>query len=181
MEKRVSRGQWLMREPAKFQKLSKIILLGCLICMSCAANEFDMADRVVIRKADRQLLLMKDGSVLRTMDVALGLLPKGDKKEEGDFHTPEGSYQLIKRNPASEFFLSIQISYPNKVDIREARALGVDPGGQIMIHGQPNKPKHSVAYYQQTDWTDGCIAVSNADMVDIWLMTSADTPVLISP
>lgn len=140
-----------------------------------------MADRVVIRKADRKLLLMKDDDVLRTINVALGLLPEGDKKAEGDFHTPEGSYKLIKRNPASEFFLSIQISYPNDEDIHEARALGVDPGGQIMIHGQPNNPKHDVAYYQQTDWTNGCIAVSNADMVDIWLMTSANTPVEISP
>ncbi|HJP37501.1 MAG TPA: L,D-transpeptidase family protein [Gammaproteobacteria bacterium] len=170
-----------MREPTSFKKLSKFIVLACLICMPCAASEFEMADRVVIKKADRKLFLMKNGSVLRSMDVALGLLPKGDKKEEGDFHTPEGSYNLIKRNPDSRFFLSIQISYPNDADIREARALGVDPGGQIMIHGQPNRPKHSVAYYQQTDWTDGCIAVSNADMVDIWLMTSADTSVLITP
>jgi murein L,D-transpeptidase YafK len=152
-----------------------------LVAVACSAAEFDMADRVVIRKAERTLLLMKDGSVLRTMNVALGLLPNGDKKAEGDFHTPEGSYKLIKRNPASEFFLSIQISYPNDEDIREARALGVDPGGQIMIHGQPNNPKHELAYYRQTDWTNGCIAVSNADMVDIWLMTSADTPVVISP
>lgn len=149
--------------------------------MACGATEFDLADQVVIRKADRKLLLMKNGSVLRTMNVALGLLPNGDKKAEGDFRTPEGSYKLIKRNQASEFFLSIQISYPNDEDIREARALGVDPGGQIMIHGQPNNPKHDVAYYQQTDWTNGCIAVSNADMVDIWLMTSTDTPIEISP
>lgn len=140
-----------------------------------------MADQVVIRKAERKLLLMKDGNVLRSMDISLGLLPLGDKKEEGDFHTPEGSYKLIKRNPASEFFLSIQISYPNDEDIREARVLGVDPGGQIMIHGQPNNPRHGIDYYRRTDWTNGCIAVSNADMVDIWLMTSADTPVIISP
>jgi len=149
--------------------------------MACGATEFDLADQVVIRKADRKLLLMKNGSVLRTMNVALGLLPNGDKKAEGDFRTPEGSYKLIKRNPASEFFLSIQISYPNDEDIRQARALGVDPGGEIMIHGQPNNPKHDVAYYQQIDWTNGCIAVSNADMVDIWLMTSTDTPIEISP
>lgn len=145
------------------------------------AADFDMADRIVINKADRKLLLIKDGSVLRTMDVALGLLPKGDKKAEGDFRTPEGSYTLNKRNPASDFFLSIQISYPNEQDRREASALGVEPGGQIMIHGQPNNPKHDAEYYRQTDWTDGCIAVSNADMIDIWLMTSADTLVLISP
>jgi len=149
--------------------------------MSCAAAEFDLADRVIIKKADRKLLLMKDNNVLRTMNVALGLLPKGDKKVEGDFRTPEGSYTLSKRNPASDFFLSIQISYPNAEDAREARVQGLDPGGQIMIHGQPNVPKHGEAYYQLTDWTDGCIAVSNADMIDIWLMTTADTPIVISP
>ena len=161
--------------------LIQTLLSGCLLAMSCAAAaDFDMADRVVIKKGDRKLLLMKDDSVLRTIDVALGLLPKGDKKAEGDFRTPEGSYILDKRNPASDFFLSIQISYPSAEDVREARALGVDPGGQIMIHGQPNTPKHNQAYYQ-TDWTDGCIAVSNSDMIDIWLMTSPDTPIVISP
>lgn len=156
--------------------------MACFFAVSGAiAADFDMADRVIIKKAERKLLLMKDDNVLRTMDVALGLLPKGDKKAEGDFRTPEGSYTLNKRNPASDFFLSIQISYPNEEDRREASALGVEPGGQIMIHGQPNNPKHDVDYYRQTDWTDGCIAVSNSDMIDIWLMTSADTPVLISP
>ena len=155
--------------------------MGCLFALSCGAAEYDMADRVVIRKADRELLLMKDGSVLRTMNIALGLLPEGDKKAEGDFHTPEGTYKLIQRNPDSDFFLSIQISYPNAEDLHEARALGVEPGGQIMIHGQPNNPTHGPEYYQWTDWTNGCIAVSNTDMVDIWLMTSADTPVEISP
>jgi len=166
----------------KLSKLfSQTLVTGCLFAISCGAAEFDMADRVVIRKADRQLLLMKDGSVLRTMSIALGLLPKGDKKAEGDFRTPEGSYTLNKRNPASDYFLSIQISYPDAEDIRESRLLGIDPGGQIMIHGQPNNPKYSQTYYQQNDWTNGCIAVSNADMVDIWLMTSADTPIEISP
>ena len=161
---------------------SRILLVGCLLGMSgTAAADYVMADRVVIRKSDRTLLLMKEGNVLRTINVALGLLPEGDKTTEGDFHTPEGSYTLNKRNPASDYFLSIQISYPNAEDVRESHALGLDPGGQIMIHGQPNNPKHSPTYYQQTDWTDGCIAVSNSDMIDIWLMTSADTPVVISP
>ncbi len=166
----------------KLEKLfTKTLIVGCLFAMSCGAGEFDMADRVIIRKADRTLLLMKNDSVLRTMNIALGLLPKGDKKAEGDFRTPEGSYKLSKRNPASDFFLSIQISYPDAEDIRESRKLGIDPGGQIMIHGQPNNPKYGQAYYQQNDWTNGCIAVSNADMVDIWLMTSTDTPIEISP
>ncbi len=159
----------------------RTLLVSCLIAGSpISAADFDMADQVIIHKGERKLLLMKENRVLRSIDVALGLLPKGDKKAEGDFRTPEGSYVLNKRNPASDFFLSIQVSYPNAEDVREARELGVDPGGQIMIHGQPNKPKRGSAYYQ-TDWTNGCIAVSNSDMIDIWLMTSPDTPIVISP
>jgi murein L,D-transpeptidase YafK len=98
------------------------------------------------------------------VDISLGLVPEGDKKTEGDFRTPEGSYQLTERNPASDFFLSILISYPDGNDHREADRLGLSPGGQIMIHGQPNNPVHSPDYYRWTDWTDGCVAVSNSNM-----------------
>jgi murein L,D-transpeptidase YafK len=73
------------------------------------------------------------------------------------------------------------VSYPAPADVRKAARLGVAPGGQIMIHGQPNKPKHNEEYYRRTDWTDGCIAVSNSDMVDIWLMTTPSTPITIRP
>ncbi len=177
----VFKGRLPMPDEACFPGFRWLLLIGCCFAFSCGAAEFDMADQILVSKAERKLQLMKNGSILRTMDIVLGLLPEGDKKAEGDFRTPEGSYHLIKRNPASDFFLSIQISYPNATDVREAHALGVDPGGQIMIHGQPNNPKHGIAYYQQNDWTDGCIAVSNADMVDIWLMTSAETSVVISP
>ena len=88
---------------------------------------------------------------------------------------------LTERNPASDFFLSIQVSYPNVNDARQARLSGVSPGGQIMIHGQPNLPTRSAEYYRITDWTDGCIAVSNSDMVDLWLLTGPNTPILIKP
>ena len=146
-----------------------------------SATEAEIADRVLINKGERTLMLMKGDDILRTMDISLGLLPVGDKEKEGDFHTPEGSYRLTARNLDSEFFLSIQVSYPDEQDIREAEAAGVDPGGQIMIHGYPNSPRHDLDFYRMTDWTDGCIAVSNADMVDIWLMTVENTPVIISP
>lgn len=158
-----------------------IVVCGALVAWPSGAAEVEIADRVVVQKAARQMLLLKDDRVLRKMAISLGLLPEGDKKAEGDFRTPEGVYRLEKRNAASDFFLSIQISYPNPDDISESMALGVDPGGQIMIHGLPNNLKHSPTYYRQTDWTDGCIAVSNADMVDFWLMTSAGTPVEIVP
>ena len=88
---------------------------------------------------------------------------------------------LDRRNPNSEFFLSIRVSYPNPNDVREARERGEDPGGAIMIHGQPNEPTRSEVYYRTRDWTNGCIAVSNSDMIDIWLMTGDGTPIEIRP
>ena len=146
-----------------------------------AASTVDQVDRVVVDKSERKLYLIKGDSVLRTMNVALGLVPEGDKSYEGDFRTPEGRYRLEDRNPDSDFFLSIRISYPNRDDRREAKSRGLDPGGMIMIHGQPNEPRHGPEYYQTRDWTDGCIAVSDSDMVDIWLMTSRNTPIEIRP
>lgn len=145
------------------------------------AGEFPVADKVLIEKADRKLHLMKDGLPFRTFDIALGIRPVGDKRHEGDFKTPEGNYSLDVRNPNSEFFLSIHVSYPSVQDVREARTLGVAPGGAIMIHGQPNSPSRSETYYRTRDWTNGCIAVSNSDMIDIWLMTANNTPIEIRP
>ena len=145
------------------------------------ASAIEMADRVVVRKAERRLLLMRGERILRSFDVALGLSPTGPKKREGDFRTPEGNYLLAGRNPNSDFFLAIQVDYPGPDDLRRASADGVDPGGQIMIHGQPNRPSRPLEYYQSRDWTNGCIAVSNADMVDIWLMTPDNTPIQILP
>lgn len=141
----------------------------------------ELADRVVVRKAERRLYLMRGDTVLRSFRVALGLEPEGHKRREGDFRTPEGSYTLVERNADSDFFLSIRISYPNGADKRHARRNGHAPGGAIMIHGQPNNPTRSPEYYKRTDWTNGCIAVSNADMVDIWLMTARNTPIDILP
>lgn len=145
------------------------------------AGGFPTADRVVVEKGDRKLHLVKNGEVFQTFDIALGIRPTGDKEFEGDFRTPEGTYLLDIRNPDSEFFLSIHVSYPNGRDVREARSKGLDPGGAIMIHGQPNTPTRSEAYYRTQDWTNGCIAVSNSDMIDIWLMTANNTPIEIRP
>ena len=132
-------------------------------------------------KSERKLYLLKAGRVLRTFDISLGLVPTGPKRREGDFRTPEGRYQLETRNADSDYFLSIKISYPNAQDRARANAQGVDPGGQIMIHGLPNEPKYDLQRYLGSDWTDGCIAVSNSDMVDLWLMTRESTPIEIRP
>ncbi|MGI9270952.1 MAG: L,D-transpeptidase family protein [Woeseiaceae bacterium] len=158
-----------------------LVVLFLVALPSLQASEFPVADKVLIEKAERKLHLIKDGEAFRSFDIALGIRPVGDKQHEGDFKTPEGKYLLDTRNPNSDFFLSIHISYPNRQDTQVARSNGVAPGGAIMIHGQPNTPTRSEAYYRTQDWTNGCIAVSNSDMIDIWLMTASNTPIEILP
>ena len=158
-----------------------VILVALLAPGLLHAGNFPVADQVLIEKGARKLHLLQGGEIFKTFEIALGIVPVGDKKEEGDFKTPEGRYLLDRRNPNSDFFLSIRISYPNAADRSKAAAAGVDPGGAIMIHGQPNQPTYSAAYYAREDWTNGCIAVSNSDMIDIWLMTPDNVPIEILP
>lgn len=148
--------------------------------VSAIVTQYPTATRVVVHKSARRLDLMRGEEVLRSFRVSLGLMPSGHKEREGDFRTPEGRYYLTRRNPRSDFFLSIQVSYPNDRDIRNAKSNGWEPGGAIMIHGLPNRLKRDPDYYER-DWTDGCIAVSNADMVEIWLLTHNNTPIDILP
>jgi murein L,D-transpeptidase YafK len=154
---------------------------GMLWQGSLQAGELAAVDKVLIEKTERKLHLFKNDVAFKTFDIALGLRPVGDKSQEGDFKTPEGKYTLDARNPNSKYFLSIRVSYPNAQDREEALQRGVSPGGAIMIHGQPNVPNWSETYYQTQDWTDGCIAVSNSDMLDIWSMTDENTPIEILP
>lgn len=161
--------------------LATLLTVFCVTALPVQATEFPVADRVIVEKENRKLYLMQNGEAFRTFDIALGVEPVGDKEREGDQKTPEGRYSLDDRNPDSDFFLAIHISYPDSADRAAARARGYDPGGAIMIHGQPNVPTYSTAYYRTQDWTNGCIAVSNSDMIDIWLMTDNDTPIEILP
>lgn len=172
-----------MRAPFKQPWRWLLPALATLLLGSEPASSLgnQLADRVVVYKAERRLELLRGTEVLRSFRIALGLKPEGHKEREGDFRTPEGRYALTERNPDSEFFLAIKISYPSEEDTRRARAAGLQPGGAVMIHGQPNSPRHSLEYYRRMDWTNGCIAVSNADMVDIWLMTGINTPIEIRP
>ena len=159
----------------------RLLLAGLCLSVNAGASTLEVADRIVVHKSERKLLLLRGERVLRSIDIALGLSPKGPKYREGDFRTPEGSYRLSGRNANSDYYLALKVSYPNPVDQQRATAQGVSPGGLIMIHGQPNRPTKPLEYYQKTDWTNGCIAVSNSDMVDIWLMTPDDTPNQILP
>ena len=143
--------------------------------------ELPYVDRIVVKKSQRRLYLMDGDKIVRSYRIALGLDPVGPKERDGDFRTPEGRYRLARRNPRSNYFLSIQISYPSDSDLQRARVHRWQPGGSIMIHGLPNRLKNSPWYYQHNDWTDGCIAVSDSDMVEIWLLTREGLPIDIEP
>jgi murein L,D-transpeptidase YafK len=166
--------------------IRRIFFILVSLCALLGANSITSAEalptatRVVVHKAERRMELLRGNEVLRTFKVSLGLVPRGHKERSGDFRTPEGRYQLTRRNARSDFFLSIQVSYPNDRDRRHARANGWNPGGAIMIHGLPNQLKREPDYYSR-DWTDGCIAVSNSDMIEIWLLTHNNTPIDILP
>lgn len=160
-----------------------LFAVGCVI--ACRSTQQPVAglapaDRVVVHKAERKLLLMHDGYVERSYPVHLGLNPVGQKEREGDSRTPEGTYHLT-HNPRSDYYLSLKVSYPNEADLKRARVHHWEPGGLIMIHGLPNALKHEPGYYQRHDWTDGCIAVSNTDMAELWRLTRDGTPIDILP
>ena len=157
------------------------LLLAFLGRAEAIPEGLPVAERVVVVKSERRLYLLRGGVPFRSYRIALGLNPRGPKEQEGDFRTPEGAYRLDARNPASEFFLSLHVSYPSEQDLVRARGRGASPGGAIMIHGQPNVPKHPRTYYERNDWTNGCIALANDDMLEVWLMTRVDTPIEIRP
>ncbi len=144
-------------------------------------SEFRPAEAVVVSKSERRLYLIRDGRVFRSYRVSLGLNPSGPKLQEGDFRTPEGHYVIDGRNVHSEYYLALHVSYPNANDQTRARAAHVPAGGAIMIHGLPNTPRKPTSFYLSNDWTNGCIALSNDDMLEVWLLTRPDTPIEIKP
>ncbi len=138
-------------------------------------------DKVLVRKSERRLYLMDDEEVVRSYRISLGESPEGHKLYEGDKRTPEGDYQLDWRNANSDFYKSIHISYPNDRDQELAQAWGLDPGGSIMIHGLPNEAGDMAFAYTGLDWTNGCIAVTNEEMDEIWNLVADGTPIRILP
>jgi murein L,D-transpeptidase YafK len=137
----------------------------------------------VVKKSERKLVLIKDGAPLRQYRVALGDNPFGPKMQEGDERTPEGEYILDWRNPNSSYYKAIHVSYPNERDVQFARAMGVSPGGMIMIHGLPSYVRSPAILreYNGRDWTNGCIAVTNQEMDEIWSLVRDGTPIQILP
>ena len=139
------------------------------------------ADRVVVDKSERRLLLLRNGKIIRSFRVALGRNPVGPKTREGDGRTPEGRYVLDWRNNQSRFYRSIHVSYPNPSDRQRAQQAGAPPGGAIMIHGLPNGRGSIGADHARWDWTDGCIAVTNAEMDEIWARIDNGVAIEIRP
>jgi murein L,D-transpeptidase YafK len=139
------------------------------------------ADRIVIVKSTRTMTLMNSGNVLKTYKVALSAHPIGGKERVGDDKTPEGLYTVDWKNAQSKFHLALHVSYPNTADKERARKLGVDPGGEIEIHGIGAKYGYLGALHRQMDRTAGCIAVTNEEIDEIWKLVAVGTTIEIKP
>ena len=181
---------WAKCQPSPIARYRPFIsgILAALVAITLAGcagepQKLTKVDQVVVKKSERKMQLVQNGEVLREYRIALGDQPRGHKFQQGDEKTPEGNYVLDWRNPGSRFHKSIHVSYPSTRDIRFASFLGADPGGMIMIHGQPNYIRSAKirAEYERRDWTDGCIAVQNHEMDEIWRTVRDGTPIKILP
>jgi murein L,D-transpeptidase YafK len=139
------------------------------------------ADKVIVLKKDRKLLLMRGSDVLKTYRIALGSHPAGPKMYSGDHRTPEGNYVIDRRNPQSQYYRSLHISYPSAADVERARKSGKDPGRDIFIHGLPNGQGWIGKAHTLMDWTLGCIAVTDEEIEEIWRVVPDGTPIEIRP
>ena len=159
-----------------------ILLLLWLLPVSAPADGLPrQADRLLVEKGARRLILLADGEAIRTYAVALGRNPAGPKVRQGDMRTPEGQYVIDYRKEDSRFHRALRISYPSPSDRARAERLGVSPGGDIMIHGLPNGEGDLGHRHLVTDWTRGCIAVTNEEIEEIWNLVSIGVPIEIRP
>ena len=155
-----------------------ILLSSCLLYAQAPSVG---ADRVVVYKSERKLVLLSRGKEIRSYKVALGSEPVGPKTQHGDHKTPEGFYTLDSRNPNSHFYKAFHISYPSLKDLANAKKLGISPGGDIMLHGLPKDYAWVGKAHTLHDWTDGCIAVTNKEMDELWKLVPVGTPIEIKP
>ncbi len=175
------------RSARKDGNLARSRLLGLGVVLSLAfygpppARSTPRADAILVVKHERTLYLLHDSVPLRSYHIALGLSPIGAKEHRWDFRTPEGSYIIDFRLEHSHYFKSLHISYPSPADLKRSSALHLPAGGDIYIHGEPNKPTKPDSYYKTRDWTNGCIALSDEDLQDLWELTAGQTPVEIVP
>jgi len=153
----------------------------CFISPKNISASLIKVDKVVLIKSKRVLILLRQGEIFKTYRVALGKEPNGHKTKAGDKKTPEGTYKLDSRKPDSKFHLAIHISYPNESDIVNAHKRGVSPGGDVMIHGLPHDLGRVGKLHRLSDWTNGCIAVTNSEIEEIWRLVPDGTPIEIRP
>ena len=158
-----------------------ILISGLLLGSSANATIMPKADLVVVKKSQYSLTLYSKGVPLKRYWVALGPNPRGPKIREGDNRTPEGRYLLDYRKTDSNYYKAFHISYPSLKDMKRAQQLGVEPGGQILLHGQRKGSVMSDETLQRSNWTNGCIALINADMDELWESVSPGTPIEIRP
>jgi murein L,D-transpeptidase YafK len=172
--------------------LKKIVLIFCIAIPAflfsyssfgslTASAALAKADKVIVFKSKHLLMLMREDEIMRVYKVALGKQPVGRKIKAGDKRTPEGKYVLDARKPDSKFHLALHISYPNESDIVNAQKNGVSPGGDVMIHGLPDKLKDVGKLHRISDWTNGCIAVTNSEIEEIWRLVPDGTGIEIVP
>ena len=172
-------------KPARLHGGVAALIIGWTLFANCAAKAADVplgkADIVVVLKSQRVLELLRSGMVIKTYRIALGRHPVGPKKQLGDGKTPEGSYVINGRTTRTPYHLALHISYPDALDRARARAAGVAPGGGIFIHGMPGSYGPFNLSVGIKDWTDGCIAVGDVSIEEIWNAVDNGTPIEIKP
>jgi len=168
----------------KILRLASVVVLAWVfagIASWVPAQTTSTVDRIVIEKSKRTLTLMSGVKTVKSYKVALGGQPVGAKDRQGDHKTPEGNYAVDAKNPKSQFYKALHLSYPSGADRANARKLGVGPGGDVEIHGLGAKWGWIGAKHRLTDWTDGCIAVTNEEIDEIYPQIKVGTPVEIRP
>lgn len=138
-------------------------------------------DKIVVHKTDRRMFLLERGRPVAAYRIALGAQPVGHKQREGDERTPEGLYIIDYHKPDTSFHRSLQISYPDQTDVERARAAGDAPGGLIMIHGLHPLLSFAGRLHRLVDWTDGCVAVTNPEIEQIYGAVADGTPIELLP
>lgn len=165
--------------------IALVVILGSASDSIAAARANEpallKADKVLVIKHERRLVLLRQGRTIRTYRIALGRNPRGHKTTKGDGRTPEGRYRLDWRHAKSRFYRAFHISYPNAADRRQARGRNVSPGGDIMIHGLPPRLAAIGADHAKWDWTEGCIALTNAEIDELWALVDDGTVIEIRP
>jgi murein L,D-transpeptidase YafK len=161
--------------------LAALAVLFLAVAAARADTQVQPIDRIVIVKSKREMTLMRGGNPVKTYKVALGSEPVGPKQRQGDHKTPEGNYVVDSKIEHSEFHRALHISYPNAADRERARKMGVSPGGDVEIHGLGAKWGWVGAAHREYDWTDGCVAVTNQEIDEIWPLVPVGTPVEIKP